>query len=313
MPIDDSLQAVDDLLLSLTDSSVSLLRDTSQHILGAGGKRLRPRLVLLAYSAAGGRRPEDVVPLAAAVEIIHTATLVHDDINDHGTLRRGRETVNSRWGGTFALLTGDYLFTKAYQLMLPYGNELNAILAHAAVELVEGETLQIQTSKLGTLDPETYFEIIAKKTASLFVACTGLGATVARAPGAWLDALSSYAFNLGMAFQIVDDLLDLIADAKQIGKNSGIDVSQGRGIAVALQHSANGRHRAKAAAAELGTEIATVPFLSEEEVLHEAILKGREKAAEFSGLASSSLDVLPPSPAVDELRLLVQQVIERSH
>lgn len=308
MAIDNLLQAVDDLLLSMMDSSVTVLRDTSQHILSAGGKRLRPRLVLLAYNAANGKTPEDVIPLAAVVEIIHTATLVHDDINDHGTLRRGHETVNSRWGSTFALLTGDYLFTKAYQLMLPYGNELNSILAHAAVELVEGETLQIQTSKLGTLDPATYFEIIAKKTASLFVAATGLGATVARAPQTWIDALGTYAFNLGMAFQVVDDLLDLIADAQQIGKNSGIDIAQGRGIAVALRQSArNGGARTLTATAEIDSG----PFL-QDNLLNEAVLKGREKAAEFGALASASLDVLPPSEAVDELRDLAQQIVERS-
>lgn len=309
MVIDDPLHDVDDLLMSIIDSSVPLLRATSEHILGAGGKRLRPRLVLLSYSAAGGKTPEAAVPLAAAVEIIHTATLVHDDINDHGTLRRGHETVNSRWGGSFALLTGDYMFTKAYQLMLPYGHELNSILAHAAIELVEGETLQIQTAKLGTLDPDTYFEIIAKKTASLFVASIRLGATVARAPQEWIDALSSYAFNLGMTFQIVDDLLDLIADAQEIGKNSGIDVAQGRGIAVALQHSRNGGTHTSAATAELNPE----SFGIDAALLNEAILKGREKAAEFAALAISSLDVLPPSLAVEELRDLTRQILERSH
>jgi geranylgeranyl pyrophosphate synthase len=152
MAIDQSLQAVNDLLLSATQSPVLLLSETTRHILSAGGKRLRPRLVLLAHAAVGGEDEAYVVPLAAAVEIIHTATLVHDDINDHGTLRRGRETVNSRWGGTFALLTGDFMFTKTYEIMAPYAGELNAVLARAAIELVEGETLQIQASRQGALD-----------------------------------------------------------------------------------------------------------------------------------------------------------------
>jgi len=120
MAIEKPLRAVNELLLSLTESSVPLLTETSAHILGAGGKRLRPRLVLLAHAAVGGTNVDEVIPLAAAVEIVHTATLVHDDINDDGTLRRGRETVNSRWGGTFALLTGDFLFAKTYEIMSPY-------------------------------------------------------------------------------------------------------------------------------------------------------------------------------------------------
>ncbi|MBI5961515.1 MAG: polyprenyl synthetase family protein, partial [Chloroflexi bacterium] len=240
MAIEQSLQAVEDLLRTVTASSVPLLTDTTGHILSAGGKRLRPRLVLLAHAAAGGPLNEDVIPLAAAVEIIHTATLVHDDINDHGTLRRGRETVNARWGGTFALLTGDFMFTKTYEIMAPYPPELNRILAKAAIHLVEGETLQIHAAREGRLDRETYYEIIALKTAALFVACAELGAVSAGAPQEWVSALSDYAYNLGLAFQITDDLLDLIADSDQIGKNVGIDLAQGRGIAAVVENSSSG-------------------------------------------------------------------------
>jgi geranylgeranyl pyrophosphate synthase len=315
MAIDTSLQAVNDLLRSITHSAVPLLSDTSEHILNAGGKRLRPRLVLLAYAAAGGTEIESVVPLAAAVEIIHTATLVHDDINDHGTMRRGRETVNSRWGGTFALLTGDYLFTKTYELMVPYRPELNAILARAAIELVEGETLQIQAAKEGRLDRDLYFEIIAKKTASLFVACVELGANAARAPQAWIQALGRYAFNLGLAFQITDDVLDLVAAPEQLGKNAGIDLTQGRGIAVAIGGNHSGTV-APAATAAVSPETAPGPLkesLPGNHSLDEAIEKGREKAHELADLAAASLDILPASPAVDELRALTRHVINRDH
>jgi geranylgeranyl pyrophosphate synthase len=219
MAIESTLQAVDKLLLATTNSTVPVLSDTSSHILQAGGKRLRPRLVLLAYLAAGGQDIDYVIPLAAAVEIIHTATLVHDDINDHGTLRRGRETVNSRWQHR-ALLTGDFMFTKTYEIMAPYPGQLNAILAKAAIDLVEGETLQINAAKQGQLDRDTYYEIIAKKTASLFVACTKLGAVAANAPDEAVQALSTYAYNLGLAFQIIDDA-DLIADPKLLAKTWG--------------------------------------------------------------------------------------------
>lgn len=321
--VDNHLQAVHDLLLSVTESSIPLLSETSRHILSAGGKRLRPRLVLLAHAATGGHDVDYVIPLAAAVEVIHTATLVHDDINDHGTLRRGRETVNSRWGGTYALLTGDYMFTKTYEIMAPYPGALNAILATASIALVEGETLQILVSKNGALDQDTYLEIIAKKTAALFVACVELGATAADAPQAWIDALKVYAFNLGLAFQITDDLLDLIADPQQLGKNAGIDLAQGRGIAAVKDgnHDSDNARKAGHSAARAATQTAVIspdmapgPFtesLLDGHTLDTAVETGRRKARDYANRALASLDALPPSPAVDELRALARQVIER--
>ncbi len=314
MAIDQSLQAVNDLLLSVTQSPVMLLSETTRHILSAGGKRLRPRLVLLAHAAVGGENEAYVVPLAAAVEIIHTATLVHDDINDHGTLRRGRETVNARWGGTFALLTGDFMFTKTYEIMAPYPGELNAVLARAAIELVEGETLQIQASRQGMLDRDAYFEIIAKKTAALFVACVELGALAADANPEWIKALKQYAFNLGLAFQITDDVLDLIADPEQVGKNVGIDLSQGRGFAAVKD--GNHKRGGNGSALEIAPDTAPGPlkesFLADQS-LDMAVRKGREKAEELASLAMASLEALPPSAAVDELRALARHVVERDH
>ncbi|NDJ76846.1 MAG: polyprenyl synthetase family protein [Chloroflexi bacterium] len=313
MLIQDALQAVDDLLLTTTTSSVDLLHATSSHILSAGGKRLRPRLVLHAYQATGGQDLAFVVPLAAAVEIIHTATLVHDDINDHGTLRRGRETVNSRWGGTFALLTGDFMFTKAYEIMVPYTNELNGILARAAIELVEGETLQIQAAKAGQIDPDMYMEIIAKKTGALFVAAVELGAVAAGADDAAREALRAYAYNLGLAFQITDDVLDLIAEPEQIGKNAGIDIAQGRGLGVAL---GSGNGSATRTPPAVTGDTPPGPFkesLIDGQALDLAIQKGRSKARELAEIAAASLDALPPSPPVNDLRALAELVIQRDH
>jgi len=315
MAVDHALQQLDDLLISVADSAVPLLGQTSRHILGAGGKRVRPRLLLLVYEAVGGKNIDEAIPLAAAVEIIHTATLVHDDINDHGTLRRGRETVNSRWGGTFALLTGDYLFTRTYELMASYSTELNLILARAATALVEGETMQIQAAREGTFDSQTYFEIISRKTAALFVAAAELGATAAEAPTERVQALSQYAFNLGIAFQLIDDVLDLGADSAQLGKNAGIDIEQGRGLAIAMQGGAGpGNNSAPAMEAENDiTPEALQQRILRGATIEEAIAKGREKAQEFARQAIEQLAALPPSPAVDELRALAQQVVERDH
>lgn len=315
MAVEHTLQQLEDLLISVADSAVPLLGQTSRHILGAGGKRVRPRLLLLAFEAAGGEDFDEVIPLAAAVEIIHTATLVHDDINDHGTLRRGRETVNSRWGGTFALLTGDYLFTRTYELMAPYSTELNLILARAATALVEGETMQIQAAREGTFDRQTYFQIIARKTAALFVAAAEMGATAAEAPAECLRALSQYAFHLGIAFQLIDDVLDLGANSAQLGKNAGIDIAQGRGIAVAMQGGASpGNTSAPATEAENDiTPEALQRRILRGTTVEEASAKGREKAQEFAQQAIEQLAALPASPAVDELRALAHQVVERDH
>ncbi len=298
------LQAVEDLLLSVTQSAVPLLSQTSAHILRAGGKRLRPRLVLLAYAATGGDNAEYAVPLAAAVEIIHTATLVHDDINDQGTLRRGHETVNARWGKTYALLTGDFLFTKTYEVMAAYPPRFNRSLAQAALELVEGETLQMHAAKAGQLDRDTYYQIIAKKTAALFVACVELGAMAADAPQAQIEALTRYAFDVGMAFQITDDILDLIADADQVGKTTGIDLEQGRGLAAAQLKNDGNAPNARASLTQRILDGTT---------LEAVVAVGRAKAQELIQTAQAALQGLPPSAARDELHALADYVLERDH
>jgi octaprenyl-diphosphate synthase len=307
-----ALQAVDELLKSIVDSDVDILRDASHHILEAGGKRIRPRLTLLAYEAVGGTTPAAVIPVAAAVELVHTATLVHDDINDHGLTRRGRPTINARWGRTFALLTGDYLFTKVYELMAPY-QDLNVVFAEATVALVEGETLQAAAAKSGQLDRETYTRIIAKKTASLFAAATKLGAMLGSGTQEQIAALEQYGFNLGLAFQIVDDILDLVADSQQLGKTAGIDVRQGKGLAMALANTGHNGHDKAVATAVL--EVEADPMIAFKQKLRSGnyIQEGRENAQRLAMLAAMSLATLPPSPAVDALRALAVQVIERDH
>jgi octaprenyl-diphosphate synthase len=241
-----------------------------------------------------------------------SATLVHDDINDHGITRRGRPTVNARWGRTFALLTGDYLFTKVYELMAPY-KDLNVVFAEATVALVEGETLQAAAAKSGQLDRETYTRIIAKKTASLFAAATKLGAMLAGAAREQITALEQYGFNLGLAFQIVDDILDLIADSQQLGKTAGLDVAQGKGLAVALA-TAGGSGKANGTAV-IEAEPAADPMAAFKKKLLAGnyIQEGRENAARLATLAGMSLAALPPSPALDEMRALTRHVVERDH
>src|SRR5258707_3900253 len=275
MSQEKALQSVDDLLLSIVNSDVDVLREASRHILSAGGKRVRPRLTLLAYEAVGGKNLSEALPVAAAVELVHTATVVHDDINDHGSLRRGRPTVNATWGRTFALLTGDYLFTKVYELMAPY-KDLNIVFAEATLSLVEGETLQAAAAKSRQLDRGTYNRIIAKKTASLFAAATKLGAMLGDADKDQVSALEQYGFNLGLAFQIVDDILDLVADSKKLGKTAGIDVAQGKGIVTALA-SANGSNGSAAAVLDVDAA-APMSAFKQKMLTGNYIAEGRENS-----------------------------------
>src|SRR5215813_8630557 len=203
-----AMQSVEDTMFNVVNSDVTVLRDASRHILEAGGKRVRPRLLLSSYAIGGGTDLTKAAPLAAAIELVHTASVVHDDINDHGIVRRGRPSVNAIWGRTFALLTGDFLFTKVYELMAPY-KDLNIDLAEATVALVEGETLQASAVKENNFTREIYFKIISLKTAALFKAAASIGAKLANADQKSIDALGQYGYNVGLAFQIIDDVLDL--------------------------------------------------------------------------------------------------------
>ncbi|MCB9009970.1 MAG: polyprenyl synthetase family protein, partial [Ardenticatenaceae bacterium] len=140
--VQEGLEAVEDQLRAIVKSDVDVLQDAGLHIINSGGKRVRPQLGILAYLAAGGQELQQAIPMSAAIEMVHTATLVHDDINDHSLTRRGQITVHARWGRTFALLAGDYLFAKVYEMMAPYGADFNVIMSDACIKLVEGETLQ---------------------------------------------------------------------------------------------------------------------------------------------------------------------------
>ena len=301
--VSSALQAVENAMLDVVNSEVSILRDASRHILSAGGKRIRPRLLTLAYLACGGLNIKRIAAPGAAVELMHTASVVHDDINDHGVLRRGRPSVNAIWGRTFALLTGDFLFTAVYQLMAPY-KDLNVILARAATALVEGETLQAQAVKDNNFTREIYARIIALKTAALFQAAGEIGARLANAKPEIVDALAQYAYSLGMAFQIVDDILDVVGDEAKLGKTAHIDADQGRGfISIKDAASSSANH----STADVMDNVKRK--LMEGNRLQEA----RDQARAFVEMAIMQLNVLPESDARQELVSLAESVINRDH
>ncbi|MBL8163678.1 MAG: polyprenyl synthetase family protein [Anaerolineae bacterium] len=306
-----AMQAVENVMLNVINSDVKTLRDASHHILEAGGKRVRPRLLMAAYEALGGTDIEYAAPVAGAVELVHTASVVHDDINDHGVVRRGRPSVNAIWGRTFALLTGDFLFTKVYELMAPY-KDLNIVLAEATVALVEGETLQASAVKEKNFTRQVYYEIIARKTAALFKAAGILGARLANAEEKVVEALGNFGFNVGLAFQIVDDVLDLTADSVQLGKTSGIDLAQGRGYAAA--YATNGEANGGLAVAE-AVEVEDDPMKTIKQKLlkGDAIAEAHLQAEQLVASAVAYLDVLPESEGKRQLIELANLVVNRDH
>ncbi len=306
--METAMQMVEQVMRDVVASDVSTLHDASLHILNAGGKRVRPRLVLLSYAALGGENMDYVVPVAAAIELVHTASVVHDDINDHGIVRRGRPSVNAIWGRTFALLTGDFLFTKVYELMGPYKN-LNVILAEATVALVEGETLQASAVKDNNLSRQVYFDIIARKTAALFRAGGRLGAKLADATDEVAEALGQFAFNMGLAFQIIDDILDLTADSTQLGKTAGLDLRQGKGLAVAY---GNGQNHGVAVAEEMDSAD-PMTTIRQKLLRGDAISEGQALARQLIQAGIACLDVLQPSEAKQSLIELALQAVERDH
>lgn len=313
--IGDGMEAVEETLKNVVYTDVETLHDASVHIITSGGKRVRPRLVLLSFLACGGKNLAEVYDLASAVEMVHTATLVHDDINDHSDFRRGKVAVHKKWGRTFALLVGDYLFTKVYELMAPYGNPYNEMMSAATVKLVEGETLQAHAAKTGEIDREVYKQIIARKTASLFEVSTIMGAAKAGADEATIEALREYGYNLGMAFQLVDDILDVIGNAEEMGKPVGLDVAQGRGVVVAesVNGNSNGSYNGNGAAvAEALPDDDPVKRMMDRMRDSGALELARLQAVEMGDRARKALEPLPESEGKIALNELIDMVIDRS-
>jgi octaprenyl-diphosphate synthase len=224
----DDMDAVNRLIHERLRSDVFLINQLSHYIINSGGKRLRPLLVLLAAHACG-YRGTDHRNLAAIVEFIHTATLLHDDVVDASRMRRGTETANAIWGNEASVLVGDFLYSRSFQMMVEVGSmRVMEIMADTTNTIAEGEVMQL----LHCHDPDTtearYLEVIRCKTAKLFEAAARIGAVLGEQPPEIEEALAEYGMQLGMAFQLVDDALDYSSDSEQIGKNIGDDLAEGK-------------------------------------------------------------------------------------
>ena len=224
----DDMEALDRVLGEALHSDVPLIRQVAKHIIAGGGKRLRPALLLLTAQASGYRGTHHHT-LAAVVEMIHTATLLHDDVVDESSLRRGHATANATFGNAASVLVGDFLYSRAFQLMVTTDSvAVLKILSDATNVIAEGEVLQLLNSGDPDVDENRYLAVIRRKTAKLFEAAARLGAVLGHAGPELEDALARYGMHLGTAFQLIDDVLDYTGDDAAMGKNPGDDLAAGK-------------------------------------------------------------------------------------
>lgn len=310
----DDMAGVNQLISSQLQSDVALVNQLGMYIVNSGGKRLRPLLAVTAARAVG-YRGEGHLTLATIIEFIHTATLLHDDVVDASELRRGKETANALFGNEASVLVGDFLYTRAFQLMVTLNSmKVMGILADATNMISEGEVLQLMNCN----DPDTteasYFEVIYGKTGKLFEAATQLGAVLAEQPPAIEVALAAYGRHLGTAFQLVDDLLDYTSNSETMGKEAGDDLAEGKPTLPLLYAMWNGDEAESAlirSAIEQGNgreqlgEVLTIMKRTG------ALDYTREHALKEAALAQEQLIALPDSPYRDALYALADIAVER--
>lgn len=313
-PTDEDLLRVDDVIRDRLSSQVALIDQISKYIIGAGGKRIRPRLVLL-FSKALGFDGHERHELAAIVEFIHTATLLHDDVVDESSLRRGTATANAVFGNAASVLVGDFLYSRAFQMMVSIDRmRVLQVLADATNVIAEGEVLQLMNMHNPDLAVDEYLRVIRFKTAKLFEASARLGAVLAAAPAALEDRCADYGRSLGTAFQLVDDLLDYDGDTKALGKNIGDDLREGKPtlpLLVAMERGDDDERHVIRAAIENGEVNRLAEIVS---IVRRtgALDATRQAALAEAEHARACLDGLPPSQARSALLELCVRAVNRS-
>jgi len=313
--VGEDLAAVEVEIRRQLDSPVGLIHDMGDYIAGAGGKRLRPMLLLLAARLSGYRGPRSV-RLACVVELLHTATLIHDDVVDQAPLRRGRPSANARWGDDASILVGDHLYSKSFA-MLVQDNDRGVMetLARATVSMTEAEVLQLQCKRHGVTTESDYVRIITQKTASFISACCRIGGLLGAITAPQVDALTRYGLDIGVAFQISDDSLDFIADPERFGKAIGSDLREGKltlPLIAALQRASRadaervlGLLKRRALA---GEDLEDIRRLVLE---HDGVEYALERAGTYAQAAKGDLLAFPPSEEREILALIADFVVER--
>ena len=313
--IDDDMQAVDALIKRRLQSDVVLVNQLGHYIVNSGGKRLRPMLHLLCANAMG-YEGEHHYNLAAIVEFIHTATLLHDDVVDGSELRRGKDTANALWGNEASVLVGDFLYSRAFEMMVEIGKmRVMDILAHATNIIAEGEVMQLMNVHDADTTEERYLEVIRYKTAKLFDASSRLAAIICDAPEEQEQALSEFGMHLGTAFQLIDDVLDYSSSSEDIGKNIGDDLAEGKPtlpLIYTMRHGTPEQASLVRHAIETGglEQIEAVQAAVESTGAITYTARSAENAVEQ---AIKALEKLPESIYRDALRSLAEFAVNRTY
>ncbi len=311
----DDMKAVDRLILERLRSDVLLINQLSLYIINSGGKRLRPLLVLLAARACGyeGNRHID---LAAIVEFIHTATLLHDDVVDASELRRGQETANAVWGNEASVLVGDFLYSRAFEMMVDVGSmPIMEIMARTTNTIAEGEVMQLLNCNDPTTTEARYMEVIRCKTAKLFEAAARMGAVLGGQPAETEAALATYGTELGTAFQLVDDVLDYSASSEDIGKNIGDDLAEGKPTLPLIYVLREGTEAQKAVVRTAIEEGGRKHIDAVQQAIEStsAIAYTAQSARAAADRAMGALAPIPASPYKDALYALAEFAVSRTY
>ena len=310
-PIANELSDLEQLIERRLDSNLSYIIELSNHLIGAGGKRIRPILVLLSALASGYRSDNnDHIALATVIEFIHTATLLHDDVVDNAPLRRGRKTVKALWGNSASVLVGDFLYSRAFQILYSINHAaISKDISDATNTISEGEVQQLINLNRKDLSEATYMDIITRKTATLFKVACRTGAMLGEPEPEIIQAMTAYGLNLGLAFQLVDDLIDY---NKNTDKNWGQDLAEGKLTLPLIYAFENG-------------DASQIKFLESTLCKGEAVAQVRElletvgaltyvqnQARHYAEQAYQSLELIPSSPYKDSLAMLSRFVIKRN-
>lgn len=306
-------EAVNAFIVEQLQSNVELIENIGHYIIGAGGKRMRPVMVLLSARACGSGHP-DAIRLAAVIEFIHTATLLHDDVVDMSVMRRGRPTANAEWNNPSSVLVGDFIYSRAFQILVSINRaDIMQIIADTTNTIAEGEVLQLLNKHRTDITQADYMRVIGDKTAVLFSAAARCGALIAGAPLAITEALAQAGTHLGLAFQLVDDALDYDGNAEELGKNIGDDLAEGKPtlpLIYALQHCSEEEAELLRQCIRDGSNERLAEVIR---IVHDsgALEYTRAQAREQARLAGEQLQALPDSEYRNAILLMCEAAVAR--
>ena len=315
--VTEDMEGINRIILDKAISDVDMIPELAHHLIDSGGKRLRPMLTIAAAKLVGFKA-DSHIRVAAAVEFMHTATLLHDDVVDESNVRRGKRAARMIWGNQASVLVGDFLLGQAFRMLVDVGSlAVLRILSNAAAVIAEGEVMQLAAAKNTSTTEDAYLAIIDAKTAALFAGAAESGAAIADRPPQELDALRSYGKNLGIAFQLVDDALDYSGDAMRLGKSVGDDFREGKITLPVILSYRRGSDEERAfwnrtiAAGEIGDgDLEHAIQLMKK---HKAIEATLERARTYGTIAHDALGVFRASPERDAMREVIRFCIARAH